>query len=116
MNLLYKRIALLLCVAFIVAATLAAPAASGGDYSVVVLGDLHYDGDAPEKFHGEYLKTLKGAKPKRLDEFKRNSVECGDDVQYCIDKCSDNDIYSTCTGAVDGNSCRLSHSTLVCIL
>ena len=39
-----------------------------------------------------------------FDEFKRNSVECGDDVQYCIDKCSDNDIYSTCTGAVDGNS------------
>lgn len=39
-----------------------------------------------------------------FDEFKRNSVECGDDVQYCIDKCSNNDIYSTCTGAVDGNS------------
>ncbi len=72
MNVLYKRIALLLCVAFIVAATLAAPAASGGDYSVVVLGDLHYD-DTPQKFHGEYIKTLKGAKPKRLDEFKRNA-------------------------------------------
>lgn len=39
-----------------------------------------------------------------FDEFKRNSVECGDDVQYCIDKCSNNDIYSTCTGAIDGNS------------
>jgi predicted MPP superfamily phosphohydrolase len=73
MNLLFKRIALLLCVAFIVAATLAAPAASGGEYSVVVLGDLHYDGDTPKKFHGEYLKTLNGAKPKRLDEFKRNA-------------------------------------------
>lgn len=39
-----------------------------------------------------------------FDEFKRSSVECGDDIQYCIDKCSNNDIYSTCTGAVDGNS------------
>ena len=73
MNLLYKRIAMLLCVVFTVAATLAEPAASGGDYSVVVLGDLHYDGDTPKKFHGEYLKTLNGAKPKRLDEFKRNA-------------------------------------------
>ncbi len=48
-------------------------AAADGNYSVVVLGDLHYDGDTPEKFHGEYIKTLKGARPKRLDEFKRNA-------------------------------------------
>ena len=53
--------------------TIAGPAAAGDDYSVVVLGDLHYDGDTPKKFHSEYIKTLNGAKPQRLDEFKRNA-------------------------------------------
>ena len=65
-----------ICAALLLGVTLVATeacAASGGTYSVVVLGDLHYDGDTPGKFHGEYLKTLKGAKPKRLDEFKRNA-------------------------------------------
>ncbi len=64
----------LLGIVLMAAGSTAAPSAPKScDYSVVVLGDLHYDGDAPEKFHGEYLKTLKGAKPKRLDEFKRNA-------------------------------------------
>ena len=65
---------LLLGIALMAAGSMAAPSApKGGDYSVVVLGDLHYDGDTPKNFHGKYLKTLKGAKPKRLDEFKRNA-------------------------------------------
>lgn len=39
-----------------------------------------------------------------FDEFKRNSVACDDEeTQYCIDKCSENDPYSTCTGVVDAN-------------
>ncbi len=59
------RMLLLLGIALMAAGSMAAPSApKGGDYSVVVLGDLHYDGDTPKKFHGKYLKTLKGAKPK----------------------------------------------------
>lgn len=39
-----------------------------------------------------------------FDEFKRNSVACDDEeTQYCIDKCSENDPNSTCTGVVDAN-------------
>lgn len=39
-----------------------------------------------------------------FDEFKRSTVACGaDETKYCIDKCSENDAYSTCTGVVDAN-------------
>ena len=73
MNPIYKCVASLLFAVSAVAVTIAEPAVSGGNYSVVVLGDLHYDGDTSAKFHGEYIRNLKGAKNKRLDEFKRNA-------------------------------------------
>ena len=47
------------------------PAANSSSYSVVVLGDLHYDDDTPEKFHSVFIRTRKGY-DKRLRDFQRN--------------------------------------------
>ena len=47
----------------------------GGDYSVTVLGDMHYDTFPKERFHSAALKkwSVNGAHPMRLKEFERNA-------------------------------------------
>lgn len=50
--------------------------AVGDDYSVTVLGDMHYDASPMERFHAKALKYWqeKGYKhPARLNEFERNA-------------------------------------------
>ena len=48
MKLLKISVAMLFGAAFVVAGARAEPVAySNGDYSVVVFGDLHYDGETP---------------------------------------------------------------------
>ncbi len=55
-------------------AALGAFAASGDDYAVTVLGDLHYDGLTPEKFHAKYFEKYgRSFSRSRLTEFKRNA-------------------------------------------
>ena len=53
-----------------------ATSAVGDEYSVTVLGDMHYDASPKERFHAKALKYWqeKGYKhPARLKEFERNA-------------------------------------------
>ena len=72
---------LTLIFAFLTLTSVAAPQGSpaGGkpsglaDYSVMVLGDTHYDSDNPEKFHAQCIKNQKGnLKPNLRSQFARN--------------------------------------------
>ncbi len=71
MRFLKVSVALLLAVTLLAAEAFAA---SGDDYSVTVLGDLHYDGLTPEKFHSNFFEKYGSTiSTNRRKEFARNA-------------------------------------------